>query len=160
MLTQDLLNELFEYCDGNLYWKVSKTNQIKQGDKAGFNNFLGYCVIKINSKAYKAHRLIYIMHYGENPKIIDHIDNNPFNNKIENLRAATKIQNGYNAKIRRDNSSGIKGVGWAKRVNKWCAYCTVNKKQHHLGFFDDIKEAEKVVKKFRELHHKEFARQN
>ena len=61
-----------------------------------------------------------------------------------------------NNKIRKDNTSGIKGVSWHKRVKKWVALCQTNGKQKHLGSFDTIEEAEKVVKEFREKQHKEF----
>ena len=53
------------------------------------------------------------------PNIVDHIDGNSSNNCIENLRDANKAQNGWNSKLNKNNSSGIRGVSWNKQTKKW-----------------------------------------
>ena len=151
-----VLHDLFEYRDGVLYWKVA-TRGHKVGQIAG-STASRYCCIKYQGKLYKAHRLIYLMMHGELPQFIDHIDNNPLNNKIENLRPTTKAQNGFNRKINSNNSSGYKGVGWDKQAKKWKARCWVNKKTHNIGFFDTIEEAADAIKSARIELHGDYAR--
>jgi len=63
--------------------------------------------------------LIFLYHHGYLPKFVDHIDGNKKNNRIENLREATKSQNAMNQKVSTRNTSGIKGVMWHKRDKKW-----------------------------------------
>lgn len=76
----------------------------------------------------------------------DHIDRNPFNNKSENLRVATKSQNAMNSRLRRDNISGYRGVSWSKQKKKWRSTININKAQKHLGFFDSIRDADIAYK--------------
>jgi hypothetical protein len=108
---------LFDYKDGELFWKnkTSPFSNIKIGQKAGCFDKYGYIVIYLNKKQYGAHRLIFMMHYGYIPQQIDHSDNNPSNNCIENLREATISQNMQNAIISKRNNSGIKGVNFDKK---------------------------------------------
>ena len=93
-LTVDLLNHLFEYDKetGNLIWKIQKRGT-RKGSIAGTTNSEGYRVITVNYKAYKAHRLVYLMHKGYLPRTLDHINNNRSDNRIENLRAVSAGQN-------------------------------------------------------------------
>ena len=154
-ISQELLHELFSYSDGELFWKVSPKAFITVGDIAGCVEVRGYKVIKILGRKYKAHRLIFLYHNGYIPKFIDHIDGNRINNRIENLRVATREQNNQNAKFRKDNTSGIKGVSWNKRTKKWIAQCSVNGVSWFRSF-DDFDEACKSIKQYREKHHKEF----
>ena len=151
---EQLLN-IFEYKDGVLYWKNAPSKNVKNGEKAGYITKLGYCKIKIKNKAYFAHRLIYMMHYGQVPKILDHTDRNPLNNKIENLRPANKAQNNSNCKIRKDNSSGVKGVNFHK--GKWNVRVSVDGKRKNVGSYDDFELAELVSIMAREKYHGNFA---
>jgi len=158
-INKELLNQLFNYCDGSLYWKVSPAKRINVGDVAGTINEStgGYRVIKILSKQYLAHRLIFFMFNNYWPDEVDHIDGDITNNRIENLRASTKAQNQWNSKIRKDNTSGVKGVHWSKRKNMWSVRVWKNKKTHYLGYYTDLSDAEKVVKAFRVKCHGEYA---
>lgn len=158
-LTQDLLKELFLYKNGYLLWKKAKANNVKLFEKAGSASKSDrYLRVMINKTSYKVHRLVFLYHHGYLPKYIDHINGDTFDNRIANLREATCPQNNQNAKIRKDSSSGIKGVYMHKATGKWTASCQVNKKRTHLGLFTTIDEAEKAVKSFREQHHGSFAR--
>jgi hypothetical protein len=107
-MNKELINEYFEYKDGKLYWKINKPNsKIKAGEKAGYINN-GYCVIKLNHKKYLEHRLIYTLFKGDIDKnlIIDHIDQNRSNNKIENLRIVDRGINRMNT----DKSKNVKFI--------------------------------------------------
>lgn len=158
-LTVDLLNELFTYDKetGNLLWKIKPSGKVKVGDIAGTLKSHGYICVGINCNRYRAHRLIFLMHKGYLPEIIDHINGNKADNRIENLRAVTVAQNQYNRKTNADNTSGYKGVGWHKSNKKWEARIRLEGKPIHLGYFDNVEEADAVVRAAREELHGDFA---
>ena len=156
--TQQSVLELFDYCDGNLYWKVKSSTKIAIGDKAGTVKANGYRQISIKGWLYLAHRLIYLMHHGHLPWCVDHIDGDPSNNRIENLRAATLSQNMTNRPKNCDNTSGFKNVYKSKNGKKWIVVMKVNGKQQYFGTYDDIELADLVATEARAKHHKEFAR--
>lgn len=161
LINQDYLNHLLDYKDGNLFWKNPiLRSKMKPGEKAGTLTQDGRLTITIHSKIFAAHRLIFLMHHNWLPKEIDHVDTNPLNNKIENLRPATRSENSSNRGLMRNNTSGVKGVSWHKYSNKWEASCQINKKRVKLGCFVSIEEAEKAVKSVREQLHGSFARHN
>ena len=155
-LSQNLLNELFEYRDGNLFWKVSR-GSVKKGQIAGTLANTGYWQIIISRRFYLAHRLIFLMHKGYLPIELDHIDGNKLNNCIDNLRETTKSQNQFNKGLMKNNVSGVKNVHWCKTRNKWRVLISVNGKQKDFGHFEDIEVAKAVATTFRNQHHKEFA---
>jgi len=75
------------------------------------------------------------------------------NNTIKNLRAASKSENQFNTRINKTNTSGIKGVGWDKKNNKWTGKVGYKRKSFWLGRFDNKDDAEAaVVAKRLELH--------
>ncbi len=155
--TQEQVKSLFNYKDGDLYWKKSLTkNHFELNKKAGSLRGNKYLRVFINKKSYANHRIIFLYHYGYLPKFIDHIDNNKLNNKIENLREATVQQNNCNTKLRKDNTSGIKGVH--KVQKKWLVRVQINNKRKIIGRFDDLELAELVAIEARNKYHKEFAR--
>lgn len=157
MVSQQLLHDLFTYKDGELYWKIAPCKSVNVNQKAGYYN-KKYYKIKIKNKTYSLHRLIYMMFYGYVPEFIDHIDNNPKNNRIENLRPATKQQNNSNTKLRMDSTSGVKGVNWHKKQQKWNVRVSVNGNRQNIGVYDDPELAELVAVMAREKYHGAFAR--
>jgi hypothetical protein len=158
-LTQAYLRDIFDYHpDGYLIWKKSKKPS-KNGTRAGSNHDNKYIRIKLNKKKYFAHRAIWIFHHGDNLTIdIDHIDGNGQNNKIENLRVATRSQNCMNTKMRSNNKSGYKGVSWSEYKKKFVATIKVENKIKRLGVFDDAKLAHEAYKQAAAKHFCEFAR--
>lgn len=158
MITQDNLKEYFEYKEGHLFWKKQSSSNIRIGSKAGNVTPRGYIQVKIFNKRYYAHRLVYFMFNGYFPEEVDHIDGNKGNNRIENLRAATKAQNQHNARKNINNTSGVKGVTWDKQNKKWKSQCGYNNKNHYLGHFVDLKMAKQAVEQFRKQYHNEYAR--
>jgi len=155
--SQEELHALFEYKDGKLFWKVNRTGTAKAGDEAGSINNKGYKVVKINGLAYLQHRLIWIMHGNDPVDCLDHIDGDPLNNRIENLRAATRQQNQCNQKLPRNNTSGTKGVNWNKERSRWQGKVRYKGKAHHTNYFKDKEECAKAVKELREKLHGDFA---
>lgn len=130
-LTQDLLKELFDYHDGKLYWAISR-GSAKIGDCAGTIDNMDYRSIMINYKVYKVHRLIFLYYHGFLPEFLDHIDGDPKNNNINNLREATKSQNSMN-RIKKKFHKGklttsiYKGVYLNKSTKKWYAQITIDR---------------------------------
>ena len=155
-LTKKYLNKVFFYEDGNLFWKVDK-KKMKAGQKAGREKANGYCEVRLDGKLYGTHRLIFLMLHGRLPRIIDHIDGNPANNRIKNLREASHAENMRNSQRPKNNTSGFKGVYFDGRSKKWVAQCVKDNRKFYLGSFQNIHEAADEVIKFRKIHHKEFA---
>ena len=115
MITQERLHEMFEYKDGVLYRKIS-LGRTKAGDKVGFINDKGYVAVNLLGKNIAVHRLVWMMQHGEMPALIDHIDGDRQNNRIENLRLANRFGNAQNKKLNKNNTSGVKGVYWNKQA--------------------------------------------
>jgi hypothetical protein len=90
-----------------------------------------------------AHRVLWAMAYGSWPKNqIDHIDGNPSNNQLKNLReAVTGSEQQQNQKRNARNRSGYPGVSWHKGAGNWQAYITVARRNYHLGYFADRTDA-------------------
>jgi len=157
VITQDYLKQLFEYKDGNLYWKQN-TGRARIGNVAGHKRTTGYVMIKINKKDFLAHRVIFMMHKGYFPKLIDHIDGNPSNNKIENLREASHSENGHNAKLNKNNSIKLKHICLNKRKDKWQVQMFIDNKNKSFGEYYDLEVAKFVAETMRHKYHGQFAR--
>lgn len=128
------LKEEFDYhSDGYLIRKST-------GRRAGTKMTAGYRVVGFEKKRYTEHKLIFAYHHGFIPDVTDHIDWDKTNNRIENLREATKSLNEANTGVRRNNSSGYKGVAFHKAANKWRAYLQCK----HIGLFETAEEAAKA----------------
>lgn len=154
-LTKEILHSMFHYENGNLIRKVSRRS-FKKGSIAGGHSSNGYYRIGIFRKSYMLHRVIFMFHHGYFPEEIDHINGNPSDNRIENLRAATPSQNGMNKRISGTNKTGVKGVKFKKGAYE--ASCSVNGVRHYLGRHKELLDAEKIITEFRNKHHGEFAK--
>ena len=151
--TPETLNEIFEYKDGDLYRR--------SGQFAGYAECMhhtGYKVVFVKGKQLRSQRVIFAMHHGYFPEMVDHINGIKTDNRIENLRAATNRQNQYNAKKPSINKSGIKNVVWHKEYQKWAVCMRINGKPTWLGKFDDIELAELVATEARNKYRGEYAR--
>lgn len=154
-LTASYVRELFDYDTktGNLIWKVTKCNRGIAGSVAGCLKSDGYRAITVDRSSYRAHRLVWLHHYGEWPEeYLDHINGVKTDNRLSNLRLATGIINLRNQKLRKTNSSGVCGVRWHKSSNKWVATIHVNYEEKHLGLFEN-KEDAIVVRKQAEFEY-------
>ena len=156
--TQAQIKDMLRYENGKLYWRKKVSRKINVGDEAGTRRKTdGYSQIMINRQVYRTHRLVYLYHFGYTPETLDHINQNPSDNRIENLRPATRAENAYNSKLRSDNISGVKGVTWDKAKKKWVARLFANKTCVNLGRFVELTDAITAVKAARRQHHGMFA---
>ncbi len=140
-LTADEVKNHLEYRDGELWW-IKPARGRNLGKRAGTYTKEGYRQIRVNNVTYREHRVIWLYFYGVWPsKILDHIDGDPGNNRIENLREATIEQNAWNAKVSFTNKSGFKGVRWDEDRQRYSAVIRVKGKRRYLGRFRTKTEA-------------------
>jgi hypothetical protein len=154
------LHDLFEYADGKLFWRVNR-GCIHAGDEAGTLQKTGAAknriYITVDGKKHLLHRVIWFLHHNEVPEFLDHIDGDPLNNKIENLRPATKAQNAMNRKIRSDNSTGFKGI-YPTTSKKFAATIYIDGMSKYLGTYDTPEMAQAAYAQAANANFKEYAR--
>jgi hypothetical protein len=170
MPTRRRLLRLFAYdpATGDLIWRerpasdfvsageAKRWNGRYAGKVAGSQGDFG-CLVTIDGVSYKAHRIIWrLLNHGLVPDIIDHRDLDRLNNRPDNIRPATHSQNEANRKLRRNNTSGYKGV--YKHGNKFGVKIRYNRSVRFLGYFDTAEAASEVYQTEAVRLHGEFAR--
>ena len=133
------LEKVKQYC-----WSINNNGYLQ-----GYNTNTG--------KMIQLHRLI--MNYPED-KQVDHVNRNKVDCRKVNLRICTVAENNRNKSITKKNKSGVVGVSWYKRENKWRATIGFNGKTIELGLFDNLEEAAKVRKEAEIKYFGEFASTN
>jgi hypothetical protein len=91
---------------------------------------------------------------------VDHMNHKKHDNRKSNLRIVTNSQNCMNHKLKSNNTSGVTGVSWDKKSNKWLSRIGINNREISLGFYDDFDTAVKVRKQAENMYHKEFSYDN
>lgn len=128
---------------GVFRWRRRNGSRCEVGQEAGSVDRYGYILIRVDKTLLRAHRLAWQYVHGNPPASeIDHINGAPSDNRIANLRLASRSQNIANAKRSRANTSGAKGVYWCRQQQKWRARITVDRRSHHLGHFSNIADAQ------------------
>jgi len=126
---------------GVFTWKVN-LRAVNAGDVAGTKDKDGYQVIFFKGKCFKAHRLAWFFVYNEMPKdTIDHINRVRDDNRIQNLRVISQLEQMHNLGMNKKNRSGFTGVYWYTDRSKWVAQVVYKGEVHYVGMFDDAKEA-------------------
>ena len=173
-ITQEYLKECFTYNHdtGDVFWKKrpshhfnssngqAVSNARTHGKQAGSkyhekkcNKSYYQCCIRVKGVMvrYSLHRLIWILIHNETPNEIDHINGNGMDNRLSNLRNVTHKENQQNTKLSIKNTSGVCGVWWNKRVNKWMAGIKEDSKKIHLGYFLNFNDAV-IARKMKEYN--------
>jgi len=143
MLTQDRLKSLLMYNpDTGVFVRRVKIKNQPAGTIVGTVQTGGYLGCSIDGKLYKMHRLAWLYHYGCWPaNQLDHINHNPADNRIVNLRDVSCAQNHQNRARKTKSKSGYLGVTWHNRDKRWQAHIEINGKAIHLGQFKCLNEA-------------------
>lgn len=176
--TYEFLNECFKYENGKLFWKKRPREHFKSDNAFGSWNtrFSGkeagsviytdkegvvprVCICVSNRRIYR-NVAIWIMHNGSIPSKmeVDHKNTDTIDDKIENLRLATRSQNACNQGITRKNTSGLKGVSWCNTYQAWVVYVGKNRSVKYIGRFKSKFEAAEARAKAALEIHGEFYR--
>lgn len=161
-LSQDLLLELllYDYKTGRLTWRERGQHHFKNevsqrrwntkwaGKEAfAYVNPYGYRYGRVLRRYLPAHQVIWVMIHGGEFREIDHKNGVRDDNRLENLRAATRTENNRNCAHQKNNTSGVMGVYFNPKNQKWFAKIVVDRKQIHLGTFETIEQAAHARKK-------------
>lgn len=159
-MNQEEAREAFEYRDGHLYRKKAAGGYMA-GSRVGWvtecNGSL-YRKMNFKGKTTYVHRVIFLIEHGYLPDVIDHANRGTLDNRIENLRAATQVQNMGNTKLSAANTSGRKGVTYRKDTGKWAAQIMFEGKHISLGSHADIEDAAKAYEVASVMYFGEFSR--
>lgn len=158
-ITQEELKKQLHYDPetGVFTWAIRK-HKVKFGAVAGRTKPKGYVEIRVNLFSYQAHRLAWLYVHGEWPEgLIDHINRNPSDNRIANLRVATYRQNFRNVPVSARSSTGVKGVSPHSKSGKYRAAIRIEGKRLWLGLFNTIDEAAAAYEAAAKAHHGEFS---
>lgn len=147
----------FDFETGDILWREPAPGR-KVGRTAGWV-CKGHRHITVDYQTMQAHRAMWAVFYGEWPtELIDHRDTNPLNNRITNLRVATKAENGFNRGAQKNNKSGLKGVSWLKRERLFIAQIRANGINYRLGYFKKAEDAAAAYAAAAAIYHGDFAR--
>lgn len=161
LFSQELIKSIFDYNNGHLYWKIKYSRKVIVGKQAGYRNPKDNReVICLSGNMFFTYRLIFFYFNGWWPEEIDHADRNPANNKIENLRPATRSQNKINRRSRIGSSSKYLGVNFDKRSKKWVSRIRINGKSTQIGSFKEENLAALTWNRFAVKYYGEFANLN
>ena len=149
-----LLADYVDYQDGVLYWKKKPSRPVKVGDKVGCT-VDDYLRFSFKKKTMANHRVIYFLHYGVMPEFVDHINGNTFDNRVENLRPATRSQNMANSKPHKARQA--KG-SYKLPSGKFMSIIQKDKVRKYLGVYDSEQEAENAYALMAKTMHGEYAR--
>jgi HNH endonuclease/AP2 domain len=143
---------------GVFTWRITASNRAKAGNTAGCVKSLTYRHIMVGGKVYYAHRLAWLYIHGTLPECeIDHINMKHDDNRIINLRLATRTENQCNTRRASNNTSGFKGVSWDRRNEKWLAQIKINGRQIYLGLFANAELAHVAYSNASKHLHGDFA---
>lgn len=159
-LTQERLKHLLEYDpDTGVFRRAVALRGCKIGEVAGAVHNKGYIKIGVDHRRYFAHRLAWLYVHGTwPPEEVDHINRDCADNRMANLRLASKGQNKWNSRKHIDNAGNRKGAYFNKVLKKWEAKIMKDRKRYYLGLFDTEEQAHAAyVAKAKELFG-EFAR--
>lgn len=134
----------YDPCTGQFKWLVLRGR--RKPSAGHLCKESGYLLIGWCGKVYRAHRLAWFFVYGTWPDLLDHINRNRADNRLANLRIASKAQNSRNAAQRSSNKSGVTGVSYDAARGKWRASLVVDGRQVLAQRFDSVEDAKAAYK--------------
>ena len=136
-MTPEQAQELFRYEDGKLYWRIKPANHVDAGDEAG-GPYRGRMAVGYRGRVYARARLVWMIHHGEIParKVVDHINNNPIDDRIENLQAISQRLNASKDVKPRDLPTGVRRKG-----NRFTVYARIDGKYRYISSHATAEEA-------------------
>jgi hypothetical protein len=149
--TANRVRDIFEYdpSTGVLKRKISTSSNAKAGCVAGWENSDGYLNVKIDRRTYKVHQIVWLHSYGIWPSgVIDHINRDKKDNRLQNLRDTTVQVNNINKDVRKDSKTGVPNVTWRERDKRYYVACKRDGKQNYGGSFKTFAEAKLFAEKF------------
>jgi hypothetical protein len=126
------------------FTRLKSVHPGRVGKPTGFVAHGGYIVVVIGSSRHYAHRLAWLIMTGEQPKVVDHINRDPSDNRWANLRNGTQAQNTANAGPSKNNKTGFKGVSFQR--GRYRATLMYQRKQISLGAYATAEEASNAYK--------------
>ena len=161
VLTAERLRALIDYDPetGVFTRRISRKKARKGTVAARPHSGTRYLIVSLDYKVHLAHRLAWLHVYGEWPDgDIDHVDTDPTNNAIGNLRLATKSQNNANRRLSAKSASGFKGVTWHAKKRKWQAQIKLPGRNLYLGIYGTPEAAHAAYIQAANEYFGEFAR--
>lgn len=140
----------FSHCVRGSEWEAKRRNSIHAGKEFGAINTHGHIRGSLDGSLLYAHRLIWKMAFGSEPEIIDHINGDPADNRLQNLRSGSRLQNQRNMKLHSKNTSGKQGVYLHRQSGGWYARITT-KAGSKLSFYSKERS---LVEEWRKEHEK------
>ena len=147
---------------------TENTNEIFLFDLEDYDKIKNYCW-SINKDGYiysselGSNNIVFLHRLIMNPKdneLVDHIEHNKFDNRKSKLRIVNKSQNAMNSIIPINNTSGVKGVYWIKKYQKWLASIKINQRTINLGYYINFNDAVKALKDAEEKYFGEYSYDN
>lgn len=154
------IKDLFRYCEkspSGLVWLINSGSRARAGKPAGAIIGKGYYCTRHMGVSYRCHRIVWELHNGPIPSgmLIDHINGVKTDNRIQNLRLATKAQNGHNQVRHVSNTTGVKGL--TRNAHVWQGQIWDNGTRHTYASKNRL-EVEAWLKRTRIELHGEYAR--
>jgi hypothetical protein len=161
MLEISRLLEVLDYDPetGDLTWKTDVAYNVRAGDIAGKSKNGRYQKIVFGRKTYLAHRVAWALAHGRWPiQCLDHVNGNPHDNRLCNLREASPRQNCFNRRRQSGTKSGLKGVYYRPKQRLWEASIMSGGVYRYLGQYQTPEEAHAAYVTAAQQLHGEFAR--
>lgn len=136
--TLELIKERIVLVNDQLLWKATGNPVSTE------THHNGYVRLKIGTLNFYYHRVVFFLHSGLWPDMVDHKDGDKLNNHPSNLRAATASENAMNKRKASNNTSGFKGVSFHKHSEKWRARIRYNGKSYSIGYYETAEDAAKA----------------
>lgn len=153
----ETLRNAIRFCpDTGKFWRISRRSaDCRQRKEIGTPDRYGYLLISVLGRKYLAHQLAWLYVHGAWPASeIDHINGVRDDNRIANLREATREQNMQNQHApQANNKSGFRGVSWNANSCRWVAQIKASRQRYHLGFYKKAEDASDAYKQAKRLLH-------